>query len=94
MCSASIMAPQRGVHMDSSRSCTFELTVADCVLGWTSNLNGAQPATGRPRHWRPMAASAQCARLMRAFVQAVTAMAPALYLLQPPRPQYLSLFFA
>ena len=31
MCSASMMAPQRGVHMDSSRSCTFELTVCHCV---------------------------------------------------------------
>ena len=31
MCSASMMAPQRGVHMDSSRSYTFELTVCHCV---------------------------------------------------------------
>ena len=73
MCSASMMAPQRGVHMDSSRSCTFELTVADCKVGWASNLNAAQPATGRPRHWRPMVVSVTSARRIRSFVCPVTA---------------------
>ena len=38
MCSASMMAPQRGVHMDMSRSCTFELTVCDCVKYTTGKL--------------------------------------------------------
>ena len=38
MCSASMMAPQRGVHMDSSMSCTFELTVCDCVKYTTGKL--------------------------------------------------------
>ena len=31
---------------------TSELIMSDSVVGWTPNLNGAQPTTGRPRHWR------------------------------------------
>ena len=45
----SIMAPQRGVHMDSCRSCTFELTVClhvhRLISGLKSNTARHQAAT-------------------------------------------------
>ena len=48
------------VHMDSSLSDTSEPTVADCVVGFTSNLELIQPTTGWPRDKRWTGASAQC----------------------------------